>query len=84
VANPVQAISSKTAATSPTTRPVTSRLALSSVVKMPGLKASEVSASALWIAVHKTGAVSSATAYQRTPTRHRSNRDRRSRSPALP
>ena len=87
VANPVQPISSKKerpAHQRPPTRPATSRLALSSAVMMVGKKACEVSESAPRIAVINSGAVSSATAYQRTPTRHRNNRDRSSRRPTLP
>jgi hypothetical protein len=62
----------------------TSRLAMSSAVMMAGRNACEVSENAARIAVSNSGAVSSASAYQRMPTRHRNNRDRRSRRPPLP
>jgi hypothetical protein len=51
---------------------------------MAGRNACEVSENTPRIVVHTSGTVSSATAYQRTPTRHRNKRDRRSRKPTLP
>jgi hypothetical protein len=67
---PVHPISSNRPADSPTARLTSRSDALSGDVKMPGRNAGETTDSARSVAVIRTGAVKSATAYQRAPTRH--------------
>ena len=54
------------------------------VVRMLGRNAGEASDSVTCTAVNTTGAVRSAAAYQRPPTRQRPTRESRSRKPARP
>ena len=68
----------------PAARPDTSRGALSLVMKTAGRNSLESNESARDTAITKNGAVRSATAYQRPPTRQLSNRASTSRSPAQP
>ena len=57
MANPVQPISSNTAAPSPTAIPSRTSSILSVAVTMPGRNAGEVEASAASVAIHSSGAV---------------------------
>ena len=68
----------------PAARPDTSRGALSFVMKTAGRNSLESNESARDTVITKNGAVRSATAYQRPPTRQLSNRASTSRSPAQP
>jgi hypothetical protein len=54
------------------------------VVRKPGINSDDRSESARSVPITEIGAVSSATAYQRTPTRHLSNRENNWRKPVRP
>jgi hypothetical protein len=84
MANPVQPSSSTKPPTRPIAIPDTSRAALLSVETMAGRKTGEIRESTRSTVVSMIGAVRSATAYQRPPTRNLSNREISSRGPAFP
>src|SRR5687767_12675076 len=84
IAKPVQPSSSKMGTVSPPASPSTSGANLSVDVTMSGMYSADVSDRTKRVAELTSGAVRSATAYQRVPTRQRRTRDHRSRNPALP
>src|SRR5512144_2225806 len=71
-------------ADTPTAVLIASSEILSPDVKMPGKNARDVSDSARSVAIIAAGAVRSATAYHRAPTRHLRARETYSRTPARP
>src|SRR5687768_1416582 len=84
MANPVQPTSSKKPAVKPTARPSIRTTVPSSTTNSPGRNSEEKRESISVIAVAASGAASSATANQRVPTRHFSNRDPSARRPCFP
>src|SRR5215212_11656495 len=84
-AKPVQpSASNKPPPTSPHPIPNRRSVTLSSDANMVGRNSGDVSESARSVAVTRRGAVRSATAYQRAPTRHLLILVRRLRKPSLP